>query len=672
MPPQPIVLALTAVLLLCQPVRAAGPEGTWIGRCRLGGKDAFLLLSLQRNAGRTTGLAFSRPLGIRSAVSDVEADANPIALSFAAPDGTVRLSLALRDDRLEGTAEYRGTRGDCAFRRRHPVDPATLDAFRGHYRLACDHVVFVGRYPPANYLILADGDLSVELFPVGAREFLSTDLRTIQFDQDALTVSQSGQQPQRAPRVRLYTEEEVVFTSGNVRLAGTLTLPRGPGPHPALVVVHGSGPQQRGAEIVEAARFAQHGIACLAFDKRGTGQSTGDWRQSDFDDLAGDVLAGVRLLRRDRRIRADKIGLWGVSQAGWVIPLAAARSPDVAFLIPISGAAVTPAEQELWRHDQALTYLGVPPRFRELERKAAAMAFDWQRRHQVGSLPLPNPFTDDNLNMFHDAPAVLRQVRQPVLAIFGGMDTLTPPRESAALWADALRQGGNDDFSVRLFPRGSHGLFDGGKTGSPLELLRELRWVPGYFDTTVKWIHHHVDGQPFAQARQVDVDPDTDPVESRGLDQVSWYGSGAVQPWHLLVFLVVFTSAALSAPAAWLWRRVRRAEPVQPGSRRTQWLAALLGLVNVAVLIALTFVLYQLVQARPHPLFERLDLVWNALVAATWLSLALVVLVGLGCLAAWRRGWWSRIGRACYTLVALVGLAWIPFVFYWDLLRPAW
>jgi dienelactone hydrolase len=672
MPRSSIVLTLIVVLLLCQPARAAGPEGAWFGRCRLDGKDTFLLLNLQRKAGRTTGMAFSRPLGVRTPVSDVEAGENQLAFSFRTPDGTVRLSLALREDRLEGSAEYRGAKGDCAFRRRQPLDAATLDAFRGTYQLARDRVVLIGHYPTANYLFLADGDLRVEIFPVGPREFLSTDLRTIQFEQGAMTVSQSGQKPQRATRVQLYTEEEVEFASGDVRLAGTLTLPRGPGPHPALVFVHGSGPQRRGAEIVEAARFAQHGIASLAFDKRGTGESTGDWRQSDFDDLAGDVLAGVQLLRRDRRIRADKVGLWGVSQAGWVMVVAAARSPDVAFLIPISGGAVTPAEQEIWRHHQNLTFLGVPQRFRELERKAAAVAFDWQRRHQVGSLPLPNPFTDDNLNMFHDAPAVLSRVRQPVLAIFGGMDTLTPPRECAAICADVLRQRGDDDYSVRLFPRGSHGLFDGGKTGSPLELLRELRWVPGYFDTTVKWIHHHVDGPAFAQARQVDVDPDTIPVESRGLHQVSWYGSGAVQPWLLLVFLVVFASAALAAPAAWLWRRVRRAGPVEPGSWRTQWLAALLGLVNVGVLIAMIYVLYQLVQAVPHPLFARLSLVWNTLVAATWLSLLLVVLVGHGCIRAWRHGWWSRTGRVYYTLLALVGLGWVPFVFYWDLLRPEW
>jgi dienelactone hydrolase len=612
-------------------------------------------------------------------VSDVQADAGRLALSFQAPEGAVRLSCELREEELAGTAEYRGLTGRCSFRRRQATDAATFDVFRGDYELGPDHIVFVGRYDTANYLFLADGDRRVELIPVGPREFLADDLRTIRFELDessavvAALVAPPGRDPVRAPRVRPYQQEPVTFANGDVRLAGTLTLPLGPGPYPALVFVHGSGPGTRAAGVVEADRFARHGIASLAFDKRGAGESTGDWRQADFDVLAEDVLAGVRFLRRDGRIRADKIGLWGISQAGWVIPLAAVRSADVAFIIPISGGAVTPAEQELWRHRQNLEFLGVRERFIEVERKAAAMAYDWQRRHQLGRLPIPNPFADDNLNMFHDAPAVLRQVRQPVLAIFGGMDTLTPPRESAAVWADALRRRGDDDYSVRLFPRGSHGLFDGGRTGAPLELVREVRWVPGYFETMVNWIHHHAGGPTFAEARRVDVEADPIPVESRGMQQVSWYGSGAVQPWQLLISLVVFGSAALAAPAVWLGRRLRPGKDARPaGARRTPWLAALLGVLNTGILLAMTYVFYQLVQAQPHPVLARLDVVWDVLAGATWLSLVLVVLVGGGCLAAWRNGWWSRIGRVYYTVVAVAALCWVPFVFYWDLVRPAW
>src|SRR5262249_50670775 len=242
-----------------------------------------------------------------------------------------------------------------------------------------------------------------------------------------------------------------------------------------------------------------------------------------------------------------------------------------------------------------------------------------------------------------------------------------------ALWADVRRAGGNEDYSVRLFPRGSHGLLDGGKTGSPLELFPELRWVPGYFDTMVKWVHHHAGGPEFAEAWQVEVDADAIPIESRGMDCVSWYGSGAVQPWHLLLSLVVFASAVVVAPATWLrrrWRHGRVAPADGPG--RTQWLAGLLGLLNAAIMIALTYVLYQLVMALPHPVITRLGLIWTALAAATWLSLILVVLVCGSCIAAWRHGWWTRAGRVYYTLVALAGLGWLPFVVYWDVVLPAW
>jgi hypothetical protein len=288
-------------------------------------------------------------------------------------------------------------------------------------------------------------------------------------------------------------------------------------------------------------------------------------------------------------------------------------------------------------------------------------------------MPIPQPFQDDRLNMFHDAPAVLRRVRQPVLAIFGGLDTLTPPHESAAIWADVLRGRGNDDYSVRLFPRGLHGLQEGSKTGSRLEPLPVVRWVPGYFDTMLRWVHHHAGGPAFPEARRVDVDADAIPVEARGMFHLSWYGSGAVHPWLLLLSLVVFVSAVLVAPVTAVWRRLRRAKAAPPAaSRRAPWLAALLGLVNVGIMVAMTYVLYQLVMAVPHPVITRLGLIWNALAAATWLSLALTVLVCHGCVAAWRHGWWSRAGRIYYTLVALAALGWVPFVIYWDLARPTW
>jgi dienelactone hydrolase len=677
-----LIVSAQATLAAAQPPRDW--EGDWLGRCRIDGKDEFLRLRLEFASGRLGGFAASRSLAMRQTpLRELEFTDGRLALSFRSPRGRVRLSCAIDGDELKGNAQLPGqSTGECSLRRRKPVDLAAFDKLRGDYAVDSEHVLYVLRFEQAPNLYLADGDLLADMVPVGANEFLVEDLRTIRFETDssgkgiAATVFRQSGEPQRAVKVRLYDEHPVTITSGDIRLAGTLTLPIGAGPFPALVFVHGSGPSLRNTYMLDADRFARNGIASLAFDKRGVGKSTGNWLTAGFDELADDVLAAVRSLRADKRIRPDAVGLFGISQAGWVIPLAASRSADVAFLVPVSGAAVTPAEQELWRHRQNLEFLYIAPRFIELERKSCAMAYDWQRRIQLGSMPIPSPFADDNLNMYHDAQAVLRQVKQPVLAILGGMDNLTPPHESAALWADGLRRGGNADSSVRLFPRGEHGLRDGGKSGSPLEVLRERRLVPGYFDTMVRWIKHHSGGPEFPEARQIDVDADSIPVESRGMQQVSWYGSGAVQPWQLLISLVAFASAVVALPASWLYRLARRvlakSQSQAAGLGATPWLAAILGLLNVGTLTSMTYLSYQLVQARPHPVFAKLALIWNVLVSATWVSILLTLGLVCACVAARRYGRGSRIGRVYYSAIAAVSICWIPFVIYWDLVRPAW
>jgi dienelactone hydrolase len=683
-----MVFRLTCVLAVVAvfegPARPDEPassalDGVWGGRCRIDKNDALVYIRLKVQTSGTTALVESPKLGVQRLAAEVQASGEHVELSFPIARDTVRLRCRLRDGVLVGTTAGDGWTGDCALRRRHDLDAAAFAAFRGNYQMSSDRVLYVGGYESVPYRFLTDGDRRCVLMAVGPREFLVDDLRTLRFERDdhggavAAIVAEAGQPDVRAPRVRLYTEEPVTFASGEVRLAGTLRVPMTAGPHPAVVFVHGSGPGPREHSARDADRFARSGIASLAFDKRGSGASTGDWRQADFDVLVEDILAAVHHLRGDPRIRADKVGLFGISQAGWIIPLAATRSADVAFIVPVSGAAVMPAEQELWRQRQNLEFLGVPERYIALERQAAAMVYDWQRRHQLGSMPLPDPFTDDALNMFHDAPGVLRAVRQPVLAIFGGKDTLTPTHESAALWANALREGGNTDYSVRLFPNGTHGLEEAGRTGSPLEMLVEPRWVASYFDTVVRWIHHHAGGPAFAAARQVDADPDAVPLQARGMHELSWFGSGAVQPWQLLGSLLVFASAVLTLPAAWLWRRIHR-RPVDASARpRTvAWLAAIVGLVNVGVLLTLVYVLQQLVQARPHPVLARLDLIWNLLAAATWVSLALTAWMAYALVVAWRDRRGPRNARIYYSVVLVTALCWVPFAFYWDLVRPAW
>jgi len=149
------------------------------------------------------------------------------------------------------------------------------------------------------------------------------------------------------PAAAPYVRESATCRNGEVSLAGSIFLPSGTGPHPAVVFAHGSGAETRDASNFFADRLARAGIVAFTFDKRGAGASTGNWRDADFADLAGDVLACVGSLKARRDVDARRIGLAGASQAGWVAALAASRSTDIAFMALVSGPAV-PVWKEGW------------------------------------------------------------------------------------------------------------------------------------------------------------------------------------------------------------------------------------------------------------------------------------------------------------------------------------
>ncbi len=140
----------------------------------------------------------------------------------------------------------------------------------------------------------------------------------------SLTWQRAGAAARVAKRVDIEKREDVSFSNGDVRLAGTLISAVGGAKHPAIILVHGSGAENR-ETILPFARFlVRRGIAVLGYDKRGVGGSTGDWNTASFDDLAGDVVAAFEYLKSRSDIDRAQIGLLGVSQAGWIMPLAAA------------------------------------------------------------------------------------------------------------------------------------------------------------------------------------------------------------------------------------------------------------------------------------------------------------------------------------------------------------
>jgi len=175
-------------------------------------------------------------------------------------------------------------------------------------------------------------------------------------------------------KVELYAAEEVRFRNGEVTLAGSLFVPHGPGPHPAIALVHGSGSVDRGGLLWYGDLFARDGIAALVYDKRGAGASTGRYSVlGSYQALADDHLAGVEHLKARNDIDARHIGVWGLSEGGLVAPLAAARSPDVAFVVAVSAPGVGPIRSFLWQKEQYLRHAGVPEASGDADMKAIGL-----------------------------------------------------------------------------------------------------------------------------------------------------------------------------------------------------------------------------------------------------------------------------------------------------------
>lgn len=330
-----------------------------------------------------------------------------------------------------------------------------------------------------------------------------------------------------AERLFVRAPEEVTFANGDITLKGTLYLPRGGSPpYPAVVITHGAGEQTRAEGSYYARHFARHGIAGLAFDKRGSGASGGDRLAATYDDLAADALAALRLLAQRTEIDRRQIGLWGVSEGGWVLPIAAAAAPqEVAFLIVVSTTAESPAEQVRFEVGQSVERAGHgrDTAERAMELYARTSAFErtgldreglsedlrqasheaWFEAARYLSAELP-PFEQLSKIRWYprwrkvmdfDAPAHWRRVQCPVLVLLGGSDPKIDAEKAAVQIPAALLSGGNRAATVRVFPRAEHGLVE---WWLPLR-LPPPRFPPGYPKLMVDWLRDTLELSPGAR-----------------------------------------------------------------------------------------------------------------------------------------------------------------------------
>ncbi len=313
-----------------------------------------------------------------------------------------------------------------------------------------------------------------------------------------------------APSTRIVTENRT-FRSGDATLSGTLHLPDGGQALGAVVVTHTASKPLREMPLYRhlTEMLPPLGIAVLTYDRRGSGQSGGSLKGSDYAMLADDAIAAVQMLKADPRIDSHRIGIWGLSQGGWLSLLAATRSPDVRFVVSIAAPLVTPDVQMMFRSENYMRINGYSEA--EIEQmRAARKAVDGYMRGN-GDRAKAQSLTDrvvfkpwfDQLYMSktvgdratsrwrkeieYDPLPTLDQVKVPTLILFGANDPVVPVATSVARINARPRSG----ITVRVIAGADHHMatsMDPKAQMDPAQTERVRPEAPDYFSILTSWM----------------------------------------------------------------------------------------------------------------------------------------------------------------------------------------
>ena len=330
----------------------------------------------------------------------------------------------------------------------------------------------------------------------------------------ALVVEEAGRPARTASRLS-FRQADIEIRNGEVVLAAVLISPDSERPHPGLVIIPGGGPQKR--DLVQSWWRAYHGFSVLTYDKRGTGSSTGEYKQAAILDLADDAAAAVNALSASPNVDKGRIGIIGHSEAGFVAPIVTSRSSQIAFAIVLSPSTAPMPQQILHEVETSMRCEGSsgeeiakakalrnslnesvlengswPQLRRDIEAaeqekwfRSARVSPEW-KEHSAVMLERDRRYLD------FDPTKFWRRVKTPVLAVFGEVDTqVSTGEESQRILRNALEEAQNRDYAIRFFPKANH-IFLEVSSGCPDEFPQLSRFVPGYFDTLVTWAFRQI------------------------------------------------------------------------------------------------------------------------------------------------------------------------------------
>lgn len=327
-----------------------------------------------------------------------------------------------------------------------------------------------------------------------------------------------------------YIAKEVTIRNAEagVDLAGTLTMPGKGGPFPAIILVSGSGAQNRDEEIMGhkpflllADHFTRNGFAVLRYDDRGYGNSTGNFSTATTLDFAKDASAAVDFLKSEEDIEISKIGILGHSEGGMIAPLVASQRNDVAFIVMMAGPGLSGEKILLMQSEliskaygtkekeiagnlkvnkKIYSILKKNPDNEKAEKEIKNVMTDYYKKNtdpknpdQGSAAQMTNQVKTMTSPWFRtflalDPATYLPKVKCPVLAVIGEKDLQVPPKENLEAIEKFLIFGGNSNYVVEQIPGVNH-LFQTAETGLPDEYSKiEETISPGVLDMLVNWL----------------------------------------------------------------------------------------------------------------------------------------------------------------------------------------
>ncbi|MDZ4747786.1 MAG: alpha/beta fold hydrolase [Saprospiraceae bacterium] len=346
-----------------------------------------------------------------------------------------------------------------------------------------------------------------------------------------LVEKEKVKRPQEPTTPYPYYAEDIMFTNekAGIDLAGTLTLPTKDGVYPVVILISGSGPQNRDEELLGHKPFlilsdylTRNGIAVLRFDDRGTAESKGDFATATSLDFSTDVEAGVAYLMSRKEIDKRKIGLIGHSEGGIIAPMVAANSKDIAYIVLLAGTGI-PGDQLLLlqqaliskvygvsdedlakAHDYNKGAYAIVTTSSGIEQLKTDLTTYYNTRFKNNpDFVVPEGMTADELiqsmvdqlanpwmQFFikYDPSILLEKVKCPVIALNGEKDLQVPPKENLGAIEKALKKGGNKKVTIQELPGLNH-LFQECTTGSPEEYAVIMQTMsPDAMLVVLSWI----------------------------------------------------------------------------------------------------------------------------------------------------------------------------------------